>query len=123
MAASNRCFWVFSVVFGEFCHNGLPLHFLIQPYQLLFVMIFHRFLNRSDGVEQIAVALLTILGSDGGRLGCNQPFLDQTIHVLFDGIVTHTNRFANGFVTWVTLKGVPIFTIHKIGVDQDFTAA
>ena len=38
-------------------------------------------------------------------------------------VVAHTNRFAYGFVTWVALKGFPIFTIHEVGVDQDFTAA
>lgn len=88
--------------------------FLVQPYHLLLVAILHRFLNRADGIEQIAVALFAFLCDDGGRLGCNQSFLNQTVHIFFHGIVAHTNRFADGFVTWVALKCFPIFTVHKM---------
>ena len=40
----------------------------IHPRQLLFVELIQRQLDRADGVEQIAVALQTSLGGDGGVL-------------------------------------------------------
>lgn len=123
LTASNRYFGMLTVVFSQFCHRGLPTHFLVQAYHLLLVVIRNRFFNRMYGIEQITVALFTFLRDDGGRLGCDQPLLDQTVHIFFDGVVAHTNRFADCFITWLALKCFPIFTIHEVGVDQDFTTA
>ncbi len=74
---------MFAVVVGKFCKCCLPPHFAFQMEHLFFVIIRRRFLYRADGIAQIAVALFSILGDDGGRLGSDQSLFNQDIYIFF----------------------------------------
>ena len=56
----------------------------IQGYflQLLLVELLHRFLDRTDGEEQISVSLLTVLCGDAGWLCSDEASVFQHPHIL-----------------------------------------
>lgn len=86
-------------------------------------MILHRILYRADGIEQIAVALFAFLRVYRGRLGCDQPFFGQTIHMFSNGVFAHADSFPDRFVARMALKCFPVLAVHQIRIHCDLTGA
>ena len=114
---------MFAVVFGKFLHCRLPPHFFVQTEHLFFVIIRRRILDRSNGLEQIAVTLYAIFRNDGGRLDCDQAFINKTVHIFLDGVPAHADSIADGSVTWMALKIFSVLTVHEVSVHKNFAAA
>ena len=90
---------------------------LIHLRHLLFVELIQRQLDRTDGVEQIAVALQTIPGGDACALRTDELSLLQFTHILADDIGAHPHCSADGFVAGPALIGTPAFTAEQVRVD------
>ena len=90
----------------------------IHLRHLLFVELIQRQLDRTDGVEQIAVALQTIPGGDACALRTDELSLLQFTHILADGIGAHPHCSADGFVAGPALIGTPAFTAEQVRVDS-----
>lgn len=118
-----RRFSMFAVKFGEFFQSRLTPHFAFQTNHLLFVRICCRILNWTDGLEQIAVALFAFLRVYRGRLGCDQPFFGQTVHMFSNGVFAHADSVANRFITRIALKCFPVLAVHQIRIHCDLTGA
>ena len=78
-------------------------------------------LNRADGVEQCAVALLTGFGDDAGCLNADKSFLTERSNVLLDCVRAHTNCSSYGFVTGIALIRFAVLAVEQVGVDGDFS--
>ena len=81
-----------------------------------------RFLDRFDRlqrIEQTPVVDAAVACLYGSRLGADESFAFQLIHVFLDGIVAHTDRFSDGSVTRMAPKSFPIFAVHQEGKDGD----
>ena len=88
---------------------------------LTLVKIINRVLNGADGVEEISIVSAPVFGADSGRF-CEDELLSLKFpDVLSNGLFTHANRPPDGAVARITLEGFPIFAVHQVGVDSDFT--
>ena len=88
---------------------------------LTLVKIINRVLYRADGVTQVSIVSPTISGVDSGRLNGDELLSLKVFYVLRNGVSAHVNRFAYGLVARITLVGLPVFTVHQVGIDSDLT--
>lgn len=79
------------------------------------------FFDGTDGIQQTAVSFSAVLGKDRCRLSCDQMLLFQSRYIFFDSVSTESYRPANGFVTWMTLKGFPILAVHQVSVHRNLS--
>ena len=89
--------------------------------QLLVIELIQSQLDRTDGVEQIAVALQASLGGDGCVLCTDELPLLQLAHILADGVSAHPHCVSDSLVAGPALVGLPVFTAEQIGVDRQRT--
>ena len=89
--------------------------------QLLFVELIQSQLDRTDGVEQIAVALQASLGGDGCVLCTDELPLLQLAHILADGVGAHPHRSADSLVAGPALVGVSVLAAEQVRVDSQRT--
>ena len=82
---------------------------------------FVEWLDRADGVEQIAVAFQTASGGDCRALCTDELPLLQLAHILTDGVRAHLHRSADGLVAGPALVGVSVLAAEQIGVDRQRT--
>lgn len=61
------------------------------------------------------------LCTDRCRFSCDQMLLFQSRYIFFDSVSTESYRPANGFVTWMTLKGFPILAVHQVSVHRNLS--
>ena len=92
-----------------------------MPQPLTLVKIINRILYRADSVTQISVVNSTISGVDSGRLGGDELLSIKVFNVLGNRVPTHANRLTDGAVARITLVGLPVFTVHQVGIDSDLT--
>ena len=85
--------------------------------QLLVIELIQSQLDRTDGVEQIAVALQASLGGDCRTLCTDEPPLLQFTHILADGVGTHLYCVADGLVAGPALVRFPVLAAEQIRVD------
>ena len=114
---------MFAVKFGEFFQGCLTPHFAFQTNHLLLVMILHRILYRTDGIEQIAVTLFAFLRVHRGWLGGNQLFFNQPVYIFLDGVFAHADSVTDRFITRIALKCFPVLAVHQIRIHCDLTGA
>ena len=81
----------------------------------------NRVLYRADGVTQISIVSATVFCVDSCRLGDDELLSLKVFNVLGNGVSAHVNSLTDGLVAWVALVGLPIFTVHQIGIDGDLT--
>jgi len=81
--------------------------------------VLHRLLDRTYGIEQGAVMLLSFLGNDGGRLGGDELLCNQSVDVFFHRVLAQPYRRADSLVARVTLKRFPVLAVHQISVRRD----
>ena len=72
------------------------------------VTVLHRLLDRADGIKQGTVMLLSFLGNDGGGLGRDELLFNQSVDMLFYGVLAQSYRRADSLVARVALKGFPV---------------
>lgn len=58
-----------------------------------------------------------------GRLGCDQPFFGQTVHMFSNGVFAHADSFPDRFVARMALKGFSAFVAEQICIDSNLTGA
>ena len=87
-----------AVEFSQLFERLLAVHLCFKVCELLLVTVLHRLLNRADGIEQGAVVLLSFLRDDGGRLGGDELLCDQSVDVLFHGILAQPHRVPDSLV-------------------------
>ena len=78
-----------------------------------------RILNRTDGVTSVTVLDTTISGVDSGRLGGDELLSLKVFNILGNGVSAHVNCLTYGLVAWITLVGLSILAVHKVGIDGD----
>ena len=93
----------------------------IHLRHLLFVELIQRQLDRTDGVEQIAVALQSVSRGDGRSLCTDELPLLQPAHILAGSVGAYPHCSADGLVAGSALVGVSILTAEQIGVDGQRT--
>lgn len=101
------------------CQCFLTVYLRFKVPELLLIAVLHRLLDRADGIAQGAVVLLSFLRDDGGRLGGDELLFNQSVDVLFHGVLAQSHRRADGLVARVALKGFPVFAVHQIRVHRD----
>ena len=88
-----------------------------MPQPLTLVKIIDRILYRADGVTQVSVVGATIFGVDSGRLNGDELLSLKVFNVLRNCVSAHVNSLE----AWVALVGLPVFTVHQVGIDSDLT--
>ena len=78
-------------------------------------------LNRADGVTQIPVVNSTISGANSGWFGDDELLSLKVFNVLGNRVPAHANCPTDGAVARIALVGLPVFTVHKVGIDSDLT--
>ena len=81
------------------------------------MVVIDSLLDRTDGVEQIAVALQAIPGGDCRVLCTDELSILQLAHILVDGVLTHLYCAADSLVAGPALVGTTVLTAEQIGVD------
>ena len=89
----------------------------IHLCQLLFVESVEDQLDQAYGVEQVAVALQTVPGSDCRVLCTDELPLLQLTHILADAVGAHPHCSADGLVAGPALVGTSVLTAEQVGVD------
>ena len=92
-----------------------------MPQPLTLVKIMDRILYRTDGVTQIPVVGATIFRMDSGRLDGDELLSLKVFNVLGDRVSAHVNSLTDGLVARITLVGLPVFTVHQVGIDSDLS--
>ena len=92
-----------------------------MPQPLTLVKIMDRVLYRTDGVTQISIVSATVFCVDSCRLGDDELLSLKVFDVLGNRVPAHSNCPTNGAVARIALVGLPIFTVHQIGIDGDLT--
>ena len=92
-----------------------------MPQSLTLVKIVDRVLYRTDSVTQVSVVSPTISGVDSGRLDGDELLSLKVFNILGNRVPAHSNCPTNGAVARIALVGLPIFTVHQIGIDGDLT--
>ncbi len=100
-------------------HHTLTGGVLLQLPELPLVEQFDCRLDRTDGVEQISVEGSAVFAPHHRRLGADETFLLQAAHILAHGVLTHTQRLADGLVAGVALVGFSVLDAQQIAVDGD----
>ena len=91
------------------------------PQSPTLVKIVDRVLYRTDGVTEVSVVGATIFGVDSGQLDGDELLSIKVFNILGDRVSTHVNSLTDGLVAWVALVGLPVFTVHQVGIDSDLT--
>ena len=87
--------------------------------QLTLIERLDRRLDGADGVEQISIEQPAVFAPHHRRLGADETFLLQATHILAHGVLTHTQRLADGLVAGVALVGFSVLDAQQIAVDGD----
>ena len=101
--------------------DSLALSCHVHLRQLLVVELIQCQLDRTDGVEQIAVALQSVSRGDGRSLCTDELPLLQPAHILAGSVGAYPHCSADGLVAGSALVGVSILTAEQIGVDGQRT--
>ena len=88
--------------------DSLTINCHIHLRQLLFIELVYGQLDWTDGVEQVAVALETSLGGDGGVLCADETFAGEGADVLVHRVDTQLSCCADGSVAGPALMGAPV---------------
>ena len=88
---------------------------------LTLVKIMDRVLYRTDGVTQIPIVGSSIFGVDSGRLDGDELLSLKVFNILGNGVSAHINWITYGLVAGITLVGLPVFTVHQVGIDSYLT--
>ena len=92
-----------------------------MPQPLTLVKIMDRVLYRADGVTQVSIVSPTISGVDSGRFDGDELLSLKVFNILGNGVSAHVNCLTYGLVAGITLVGLPVFTVHQVGIDSDLT--
>ena len=103
--------------------NLPPLCCSFNRRQLARVKNFNGFMDRLDGIAQIAVLFDPGFCQDRGWLCGDESFLQERINVSHDRILCAANCIADGGVARLALVGAGIFKTAEVGVDRDLTCA
>ena len=75
-------------------------------------------MERTDGVEQVAVALETGLGEDSGVLCTDEPFVSEGANVFAHRVDTHPRRRSDGLVAGPALMSASVRASEQVGVHR-----
>ena len=62
-----------------------------------------------------------VTGPDHRRLGVNEALVLQPVHVLFDGVVAHTDGTSDGAVARMALVRLSVLAVHEECKDGDLS--
>ena len=91
--------------------------------ELPLIVELQRFLYRTDGVDETAVAHTAVLCDDRARLCADEPLFFKTGYVLPHCIFAQPHRLADGAVARMTLIGHAILAAEKKIIDRDLVGA
>ena len=100
-----------------------PCCVLVQLPYLPIKVLLERELNWSDGEEQIAVALASVLCRDHRRFCDEQTAFFERPNVFADRVRTQPNRITDFSIAWPALERLAILTEQQVGVDCDLCRA
>ena len=63
----------------------------------------------------------TIFRMNSGRLDGDELLSLKVFNILGNGVSAHVNCLTYGLVAGITLVGLPVFTVHQVGIDSDLT--
>ena len=85
--------------------------------KLTFVFVVDRLLDRTDGVEQGAVARLLSCRVDQRGFHRDEPLLNETADVTHHGFLFSADGATDGDVAGAALIILPIFDVEQVGID------